>query len=348
MYIVILSNLFEQGVAKVAILDAQFNVVNKGLMNEVSILQQVTGCGVVPLNFQIRDGRVVDCFGKFTRFGNGQYKSLVVVARLLTNGRTVGYRVVATNNGVVANLKLADILDMCKSQNAPLTQNMMFRQGSLTEYSGLKIPTVEMPKTPTSYVRHKVPATQSTINYDELPAQPVNPEIKTKQQHPDTQKHMREIVGSMSDKQKREVKRAIDAGVDPTLLADKDLTPQQMRVLWMSKQWGCKSEAFAGHDYGVDVMKFYADRLYSDDLCDKCKPILNHPELSLNEVSELYLCALADMDVNELIGKSANDIQIAYESKTRDYWCNNTIFGDDPDYYQKALHVAMEVNAGEG
>lgn len=346
MYIVILSNLFEQGVARVAILDAQFNVVNRVLMNEVSILQQVTGCGETPLNFAVKDGRVVDCYGKFTRFGDGTQKSLVVVSRLLVNGRTVGYRVVATNNGVVANLKLSDILDMCRSQTAPLTQNMMFRQGSLTEYSGLRIPTVEMPKHPATQARHRVPVTQNTINYDTPSPAPQSAKTVTRPT-PQPKESVREVINSMSDKQKREVKRAVDVGIDPSLIADKELSPQQMRVLWMSKQWGCKSEYFKSHDYGVDVMKFYADRLYTDDMCEKCKPILDHPELSLDEVSELYMCALADMDINDLVGKSATDIQVAYENKTRDYWCNNEIFGNDPEYYQKALHVAMEVSAGE-
>jgi len=339
MYIVVLSNLFDQGVARTVILDSQFNIDSKGLMNEVSIVQKVVGFGMKPLNFSVVDNHVVDSCGKFTRFGkNDGQKSLVVVARLVSNGRVVGYRVVATNNGVVANLKLADLVAMCKAQNTPLTQNMMFRQGTLAEYPNGQIPTVELPKSQNERIRHQMPVQQSVIDYSSQQPQPV----PTNQKRVDPPKSTQDIIRTMDNKQQREVKKAIDSGIDPALLADKRLSPQQMRVLWMSKQWGCKSEVFKDPNLRVDVMKFYADRLYTDDMCDKCKPILEHPELPLSEVSELYLCAMAGMDVNDLIGKSATEIQIAHENATRDYWCENKIFGDDPEYYEKALRVAME------
>ena len=126
-------------------------------------------------------------------------------------------------------------------------------------------------------------------------------------------------------------------GVDPELINNPDLSNAQMRVIWKSKSNGALAEAFNKPYYPVSSMKFYADRIFTKDDEKKYKKLLAHPELSEDELNELYLCIHDDIKYDDLIGESATDIFIEREHR------RNEDIKEDTDFelFNKALKASM-------
>ena len=143
-----------------------------------------------------------------------------------------------------------------------------------------------------------------------------------------------------------EIAKCKKHGINADFLLRGNLDSKQMRVLWVSKSKGAYAEAFNNPDLSVDAMKFYADRICSKVAAKECKVLLDHPELSVEELTELYQCINEGVDPTELIGESPVNIQIAREKATRQYWGATSILGDDTDYYSKAVRVAMNIRSG--
>ena len=126
------------------------------------------------------------------------------------------------------------------------------------------------------------------------------------------------------------------------IINNPNLSNKQMRVIWMSKKNGAKSEVFNKPEYSVDSMKFYADIIYTNEDEKVCKEMLKHPELSVSELNELYDCVLDGVDYKDFIGKSDSDIFIererALNSKKVD---NRTPEQRDFEVFDKAIAAAM-------
>ena len=84
-----------------------------------------------------------------------------------------------------------------------------------------------------------------------------------------------------------------------------------MRVIWVSKSNGALSEYFAKPCYSVDVMKFYGDRLVSPLAVKECSLMLSKPDLTLGQLTQLYLCIGDGVDYSDLCNLSEDEIYSA-------------------------------------
>lgn len=314
--------------------DSSYQVVQDyGFILENALIQCIrsAGANAKPLNFSVdASGKLVQDCGDFNRFS--QKGSAVVLAEIKTkSGRTLGYRLLSCANNMCVNLKTEEILQKDKSmgESEHFLQNGIIRNNTVNCYPGKPYPTMTLsvPKKPTP----ARPATAETVDKATRPTNHVAP-------HAGAVKPAKPRLEDFSEKQRTELESCRKAGVDPNLLRDPNLDPQQMRILWVSKSKGCMSEAFADSRFSPDVMKFYADQLYSQDMVDDCQELLAHPELSADQVKELYACAAQGIPYTDFIGMSPEDVYVEREKITTKYWGGAQTF--DADYLERAIHMA--------
>lgn len=301
------------------------NVTPGGDMRIEALGQYVLSTGMHPLNFTVDKvtRAIVQSMGSFKRFSTAG--SAVVVAELKSHlGRTLGYRLLSCGNLQLVNLKTMDIVVRERAQGVPFLQNGIVRNDTVccyphSAYRVLKVNTGTKPK-PRNLEENKVPA---------KPLRESEP-AKT------------EVSRELSKPQRGELARCLAAGVNCKLIKNPDLKPEQMRVLWVSKSKGALAEYYSSPDFSVDAMKFYADRLYSKKIAAECKGMLEHPELSVDQLTELYRCVCDGVDYSDLLDKSAVNINIEREARSRGYWGDSSLF-DDSDYYIKATNAAMKM-----
>ena len=273
-----------------------------------------------PLNFGIdRNKKVTMNCGDFKRFSkNG---SAVILAELKTRGgRILGYRLLSCANNAVVNLKVAEIIqrEEAYGANEHFLHNGIVRNKAVNCYPLKPFPTIVINSENKSHNMTK--KADEVIN---------NKQSVPKERVEFTQEQLNEIA--LCDKN----------GINSKFIRNPKLSPQQMRVLWVSKSKGCLSEAFANPAISTDAMKFYADRLYDKKTVSDCKEMLKHPELSVPELTELYICICEGVPYEKYIGKSAVDISVQRESAISNYWGSSKMF--DTDYYEKALNVARKI-----
>lgn len=334
-YIVVTSADKKSGPYHVVAVDEKtYSVIGDyGMVTEAQIVQFMrsgSGNDIQPLNFSIdRNGKLVqDCgdFGRFSLRG-----SAVVLAEIKSKaGRTLGYRLLSCANNACVNLRLEEILQREKSMgdNEHFLQNGIIRNNTVNCYPMHPFPVMMVDGAV------KKPAKRPT---KDIPKQE-NPPVKT--QAAVQRKHH----APLSQAQSREAELCKQRGISPKLISNPDLTPEQMRVLWVSKSKGCIAESFADPRYSADVMKFYADRLHDEQTVEECKEMLEHPELTPDQLSELYACVCQGVPYSDLIGLSPTDISVKREMAVAEYWGDQTYF--DSTYLEKAANLAMRLHQG--
>lgn len=275
------------------------------------------GYGYTPINFSIDRNKTVrmDC-GDFQRFS--QNGSAVVLAELKSRGGKIhGYKLLSCANGAITNLKVEDILqrERAYGKNNHFLQNGIIRGDAVHCYPLKPFPSL-------------------IINAENRPKKEEKQKEVAK-----PKKQVKQI--EFTKEQLAEIAKCESNGINSRFIRNPKLSPQQMRVLWVSKSKGALSETFANPALSTDAMKFYADRLYSKKMVEDCRELLNHPELSTDELSELYICICEGVPYAKYIGKSAMDISVARETEKAKYWGSSKLF--DTDYYEKALNVARKI-----
>lgn len=288
-----------------------------GWLDETHLILSVINYGLTPINFSIARNRklVMDC-GDFARFSkNG---SAVILAELKTKGgKILGYRLLSCAKNVVTNLRLADILqrEAAYGENEHFLQNGIIRNKTVNCF----------PRKPFKTI---------IINESKMAKKPVDAH---KVEPVKKESHKVEF----SPEQLKELRMCENNGINPRFIKNSKLSPSQMRVLWVSKSKGAYSESFANPKLSTDAMKFYADRIFDKKSAEDCKELLAHPELSIEELSELYACVCEGIPYEKYIGKSATDIRVARDMECVKYWGSSSKF--DTDYYEKALEVARKI-----
>lgn len=330
----------------VAVQSDTFNVIDDyGFVTSEAIVNVISSSGgqIVPLNFSIGPNRqIVQNCGDFSRFS--QRGSAVVLAEIKSKGgRVLGYRLLSCANNACVNLRLEEILQREKSmgENEHFLQNGIIRKNTVNCYPMKPFPVITVEGTKKSAPK-QAGAASGAAGGTPTPAGPAQ---RPKQRPAGKRKY---TAADFSEKQLSEMSACKKAGVSPDLIKNPDLSQQQMRILWVSKSKGCMAEAFADPRYTPDQMKFYADRLYDKQTVADCKEMLEHPELSPEEMSELYACVCDGVPYSEYIGMSATDISVKREMATAKYWGSSSVFkdDDDPDYVHKALGAAIRIKSG--
>ena len=117
-----------------------------------------------------------------------------------------------------------------------------------------------------------------------------------------------------SDKQKVELKLAADEGLKD-LIYNPNLTPDQMRVLWMSKLRGSKAEAYKNPAIPVDSMKWYSNNLKHNLDVQDYKFCLSHPEFTVEQLELYKKCISLDMNPVELGVLSADKLEAQFNAQ---------------------------------
>lgn len=289
-------------VPEMAAVDYKLNV------SETDIAMLARNLSAAPLNFSLTpQGKVIDDCGSFTRFNPEGV--VVLLAELVTKKGVKGYKVIASKSGKIHNvLKEELVAHMCTIQY-PYIQNAIFRDGAICCYPLRKFLRIEIPdgKKQTTKARQAQPTAQQQAT-------------KSQQRRMDTQKQVR--PQHFSPEQNKELELAKEKGLDTRFMENDKLSKDQLRVLWVSKTKGVRSECFANPDMPVDSMKFYADRLFSEADVIKCKPLLNHPELSIDELTELYACASNNIPYEDLIGATSSEIYLQRLDRDSSMWAD--------------------------
>lgn len=111
-----------------------------------------------------------------------------------------------------------------------------------------------------------------------------------------------------TDKQKVELKLAEGEGLKD-LIYNPNLSPEQMRVLWMSKMRGSLAEAYKNPAISVSCMKWYSNNLKNKLDVQDYKFCLAHPELTVEQLEVYKKCISLDMNLAQIGVLSADKLE---------------------------------------
>lgn len=282
-----------------------------------------SGSTLNPLNFGVdRSGNLLQNCGDFNRFS--KRGSAVVLAEIKSRaGRTLGYRLLSCANNACVNVKLDEIL----AREANCIGSERFLQNGIVRN-----------KIVACYPMHPFPVMWVDLgnkSVQKVQSDPIKSEAPVK----------RKSTQEFTQEQIHEMTRCENANISSRFIRNPKLSPAQMRVLWVAKSKGCLAESFADPRYSTDVMKFYADRLYDKQTVTDCSELLAHPELSVDELGELYTCVCQGVPYSSFIGMSATDINVKRELSVSTYWGSSDVIGDN--YMEKATNVARRMKGFE-
>ena len=248
--------------------------------------------GYRPLNFDVdRHGNVRMSRGDFSRFRMDG--CAVVIGELRTSsGTLVRLRLLSVAKGNIVNVTPAEVIERNNAQDHPFLQNGIIRDNKISCYPNSKFPVITVGTPKPQRTRQQKP-------------------IQTKQPV------KKEEVMTFTPQQQVELDKCKQKLGDNKLIYNNKLSPEQMRVLWVSKSKGALSEMFNSPSYSVEVMKFYADRLVNNRMVNECWEMLQHPELTLGQLAELYLCIFDGVDYRSLIGLDESQIQVERKLHTK-------------------------------
>lgn len=318
-YIVVLSVINSNNACSYALFNEK--TLNRESVNSIIALSDLgtltISHGYKPLNFSVdRNGQVKDDSGSFSRFHKDGVAIILAEIQNMS-GRVLGYKLVSSLSGAVNNLKTDEIVKKEKALGRPFLQNGIVRNNTVN-----------------CFPLHKYPKILTDTRKVKQPSEKV-------QEKPRVEKpRVKNETLEFTKEQIAEINKCRNKGVDSRFIENPKLSVEQMRVLWVSKSKGALSEYFARPDYSVDVMKFYADRLYSKKIVQECSLMMHKPNLSVAQLSELYLCVCDGVNYSDLCDLSASDIEVKRRERT--LFSDSTSMSSD-EAFDKAMGVAMKM-----
>lgn len=296
-------------------------IVNKAVIRDTDIPNAVRGCR--PINFSIENGVLKESMGSFERLKvKDGIRPCIVLQELTTSvGTIMGYRLFNPANYSIVALKKEDIIARQSKSSIPILQNGIIRGNKVSCYPNSPFPKFIIgTKTRTSAKKVKLSGGSKE----------------------ETQHNSNLLNQSMfTPEQRRELSLAKKDGVSLKLIANPDLSPEQMRVLWVSKKKGAYSEYFASPRYSVEVMKFYADRLVTQQMVKECGDLLSRPDYDVNRLSELYLAVCEGVDYSSFIDmKSADEMRVQREKLRSKLWDTKI---EEDEYINSAVKFAEKL-----
>lgn len=254
-----------------------------------------------PINFSIENGVIKESMGSLDRLKvkDGICSCIILQELVNMTGVILGYRLLNPSNFSIMALKKNDILLRQKNSPIPILQNGIIRGNKINCYPASPFPRCVIGSKPKA-----------------------KPEkIKLSDDMNKESKESNDFLSQFTSEQRRELFLANKDGVPVSLIANPKLSPQQMRVLWVSKKNGAFSEYFAKPEYSVDVMMFYADRLLTSQMTNACADLLSRPSYSVAMLTELYLAICEGIDYSSFINMgSAEEMRIQREMLRSSLW----------------------------
>ena len=298
-------------------------VVRNVVIRDTDVPMAIQGCR--PINFTIENGVPKDSMGSFDRLEiRDGVRPHIVVQELATSlGTIVGYRLLNPSTGLITAMKKEDIIARQAKSSVPLLQNGIIRGNKVNCYSHSKFPRFIIgTKTRTAVRKPKL--SEHTEN-------------KSKESN--------DFLSQFTPEQRREISLAKKDEIDVRLIANPELSPKQMRVLWVSKKKGAYSEYFSSPKYSVEVMKFYADRLMTQQMVKECSDLLARPDYDVDNLAELYLSVCEGIDYSSFIDlNSAEEMRVQRERLRSKLWGTDIEIGD---YINSAVKYAEKLKSGK-
>lgn len=277
MYIVITNVSDDKRQYMVMILNSEFQIQSKGVVDYQRLCSLSTQC--IPLNYSIQNGVIKDDCGQFSRLKNNGI-TLIVLCALTVRGRSMvkHYKVLNAKTGMIQVVDRESLLRQQSLQkDIPLLQNAIIRGGTISAFPGKEFHRVEIRPT------GKTPSKKSET-HDKDP----------------------------------------NKAVSPDFMNGNNFTKDQVLMLVKAKKRGVPVEMFASDKIPTDVLEFYCDTMVDKNIAEDCKPMFDNPNLSKNQVEELYQCVMMGMSIEELANgdKTPSEIEIERLNKGMDTWGN--------------------------
>lgn len=301
-----------------AVITDDFRLANSGVATGDAELLMLVQSGLSPINFSVQNGKVLQDCGSFDRLESNEGVAVVLAEIRSKTGILLGYCLLSCSSFGIANMRRVDVIKKSENRRTPFIQNAILRNNTINCYPHKKFNVI----------------TVQTNSGSKPVSAPV--------ERPKMVSVAPSVRRELDSDQKLELARCSQRGIDPSFINDPNLNKEQMRVLWVSKSKGALAEYFNNPKLSSDVMKFYADRIYSKKLAKECELMLQHPELSTDQLAELYLCISDGVDYSDLLDKSPVDIRCERESRSRAYW-GKSLIENDRDYLEKALAAAAKL-----
>lgn len=270
--------------------------------------------GVEPYNFSIKDGMVVQDVGKFSRL-NAPHKVYIVLAEIRTRGgRCLGYRCMEAGTCRLGNLSRESIITQ-QSQiktGTSMLQNAIIRDGKVNCY----------PNHPFEKI---IVGTRAT-----------KPKITAGQQQGTSKACNKDMYTRKAEK----------LFGDSSFLSNERLSPEQKKILIDAKKRGVPVEYINNPDLSKDVMCFYAENIVSKELAKDCSRIIQNPKLSMEQVQELYQCAVVGVDYSDMCDENLSpaDMEIKRSRRYMQMWGDlETVPPVDEELVDKCLSYAESI-----
>lgn len=272
---------------------------NQQVANEQALIKALNEGKIKLDNAAVSNKGIKGTTGELSRFEADGFNPMVVMSEILTDGKTIGYKL-ATYTGKVTNVRLKDVLAYCARVNgkgAPL-QNAMYvaekdgKTAHIRAYPGQK------------FMQENIERKRSTE---------AKPAVIDKASNA---KQVSKIEELFTPAQVEQLRIGKSHGVDIKIFGNNKLSANQMKELRLALEDGVNAKAFADPAYSVPAMKaLRINAKYGVDIT-----YFVNPKYNAEQIFELSTGYLSGVDLTEFsdTSLSANDMakkRIYLESK---------------------------------
>lgn len=255
---------------------------NTRTLSERALVAEVLRGKHTLVNASIVNGSIKEDIGSLSRLKprNGVVPHILLATYVSSSERVIGY-ILASQDATIVRVRPDALFAACeqaKSRGVSFIQNGIYRK---TENG----PQIACYPNKPFVVIHQSPKVKRV-------AEPAKVDVSK------NKKNLSEDRRSKySPAQLQELDYAVQNGVNPIIIANPKLTAKQMRVLWLAKKNRICVEYFANPKFSDEQMQFLSDRLVSKQVFQECKIMIN-PKFNVNQMAEIYLGAMAGLDVS--------------------------------------------------
>lgn len=233
------------------------------------------------INGCVENGKIKGSTGSLGRFEQGGKKPLVILIELLDHrSNTLGYNV-ANCNGDVASMSLKDALNYCREVSS---------NGGIPIQNGIYVPAAEGQR---DFIR----SYPNGVYKKEFMARKTSKFSKVaKVDKVEAGKAVSKLEEIFTKEQIAELMLGKQNGIDIRIIGNKELSPQQMRIIRQCEENKLPGRLFADPAYSIELMEFYQVELLNGA---NIRAILN-PRYTVAQAMEISVAYEQGLDTSEM------------------------------------------------
>lgn len=259
------------------------------------------------INAELKNSNIAGRYASLDRFNkNPNILVILTIIKKEDTNEIVGYKI-ATSNGAVKNIKLAEMLAYCsratKSGLVPI-QNAMFVPE--TNESGIK---------KAAFIRMYA---EDQVHI-EFMSNDRNKYVKTAEVKIDENKSKLDRMGEIfTPEQLKELQRAKSLGTDVRVIGNNKLSTVQMHILTDMMKSGFNARLFASPSFKEDCLRMYLDEMQQGN---NVKNYIN-PDYTLQQLFVLSLASQDGLPMNKLANPKVSEVEMQeiYERLEKGIW----------------------------